>query len=104
MTAKRQAAEVAADATMEGTKAPHDRNNKEDEERPTTTTPATVSTMAAVKVYVPLFVAFFSGFMQLTVAQDKPSATAHVIDPKATDQAIAYMLMLAALFVTYFAH
>jgi hypothetical protein len=27
-----------------------------------------------------------------------------VIDAKAVDQAIAYLLMFAALFVTYFAH
>jgi hypothetical protein len=60
--------------------------------------------MAAVKVYVLLFIAFFSGFMQLSVAQEKPSAMAGVIDALATDQAIAYLLMFVALFITYFAH
>ncbi|TKW15148.1 hypothetical protein SEVIR_5G217400v4 [Setaria viridis] len=62
--------------------------------------------MAAVKAYVLLFTAFFfSGLMQLSMAaaQDKPAA-ARVVDPKAIDQAIAYLLMFAALFVTYFAH
>jgi hypothetical protein len=41
------------------------------------------------------------------MAEDKPAtmvATARVIDAKVIDQAIAYMLMFAALFVTYFAH
>jgi hypothetical protein len=61
--------------------------------------------MASVKVYVLLFtVFFFSGFMQLSLAQDKPESTARVVDAKAIDQAIAYLLMFAALFVTYFAH
>ncbi|KAF8696770.1 hypothetical protein HU200_036403 [Digitaria exilis] len=60
--------------------------------------------MAAMKVYVLLFTAFFfSGLMQLSMAQDKP-ATARVVDTKAIDQAIAYLLMFAALFVTYLAH
>ncbi|TVU34329.1 hypothetical protein EJB05_16160, partial [Eragrostis curvula] len=63
-----------------------------------------VSTMATMKVYVPLFMAFFSGFMQLSMAQDNLTAAARVIDAKAIDQAIAYLLMFAALFVTYFAH
>ncbi|KAL6882068.1 hypothetical protein ACP4OV_011540 [Aristida adscensionis] len=61
--------------------------------------------MAALKAYVMLFTAFFfSGLMQLSMAQDKPKAAARVVDAKAIDQAIAYLLMLAALFVTYFAH
>ncbi|RCV26010.1 hypothetical protein SEVIR_5G217300v4 [Setaria viridis] len=64
--------------------------------------------MAAVKVNVLVFTAFFfSGLMQLSMAQDKPAtlaATARVVDAKAIDQAIAYLLMFAALFVTYFAH
>jgi hypothetical protein len=60
--------------------------------------------MASVKAYVLLFTAFFfSGLMQLSMAQDKP-ASALVIDAKGIDQAIAYLLMFAALFVTYFAH
>ncbi|EES03196.1 hypothetical protein BDA96_03G221200 [Sorghum bicolor] len=53
---------------------------------------------------------FFSGLMQLTMAaqDDKAAAAsataaARVIDAKAIDQAIAYLLMFAALFVTYFA-
>ncbi|TVU34338.1 hypothetical protein EJB05_16169, partial [Eragrostis curvula] len=64
------------------------------------------ATMATVKVYVLLFTAlFFSGLMQLSMAQDKPAtATARVVDATAIDQAIAYVLMFAALFVTYFAH
>ncbi|TVU33912.1 hypothetical protein EJB05_15727, partial [Eragrostis curvula] len=67
---------------------------------------AGAATMAAVKVYVLLFTAlFFSGLMQLSMAQDKPAtATARVVDATAIDQAIAYLLMFAALFVTYFAH
>ncbi|TVU33870.1 hypothetical protein EJB05_15683, partial [Eragrostis curvula] len=56
--------------------------------------------MAAAKAYVLLFTAFFSGLMQLSMAQDKP---ARVIDAQAIDQAIAYLLMFVALFVTYFA-
>ncbi|KAJ1284124.1 hypothetical protein BS78_03G180400 [Paspalum vaginatum] len=62
--------------------------------------------MAAMKACVLLFTAFFfSGLMQLTMAQDKPAAaaTVRVVDAKAIDQAIAYLLMFAALFVTYFA-
>ncbi|EAY74760.1 hypothetical protein OsI_02653 [Oryza sativa Indica Group] len=49
---------------------------------------------------------FFSGLMQLSMAQaGSPAATtARVIDVKAVDQAVAYLLMLAALFVTYLAH
>ncbi|CAL4975506.1 unnamed protein product [Urochloa decumbens] len=64
--------------------------------------------MAAVKEYVLLFTAFFFfGLMQLSMAQDKPATiamTARAFDAKAIDQAIAYVLMFAALFVTYFAH
>lgn len=64
--------------------------------------------MAALNVYVLLFTAFFfSGLMQLSMAHDKPAAvaaTGRVIDAKAIDQAVAYLLMFAALFVTYFAH
>ncbi|GJN18509.1 hypothetical protein PR202_gb05677 [Eleusine coracana subsp. coracana] len=61
--------------------------------------------MVAVKAYVLLFTAFFfSGLMQPSMAQDKPAmAAAWVIDTQAIDQAIAYLLMFAALFVTYFA-
>lgn len=54
---------------------------------------------------------FFSGLMQLSMAQaGSPAAatatatTARVIDVKEVDQAVAYLLMLAALFVTYLAH
>jgi len=62
--------------------------------------------MATIKAYILLFTAFFfSGLMQLSMAHDKPApAAARVIDAKAIDQAIAYLLMFAALFVTYFAH
>ncbi|KAL6615007.1 hypothetical protein ACP70R_037277 [Stipagrostis hirtigluma subsp. patula] len=63
--------------------------------------------MAAVKVYLMLFIAFFSGLMQLSMAQDKATvaaSTARIVDAKAIDQAIAYLLMFAALFITYFAH
>jgi hypothetical protein len=66
--------------------------------------------MACVKACVLLFTAFFfSGLMQLSMAaQEKPAtamATARVVvDAKAIDQAITYVLMLAALFVTYLAH
>lgn len=63
--------------------------------------------MAALKAYVLLFTAFFfSGLMQLSMAaHDKQPATARVVvDAKAIDQAVAYLLMFAALFVTYFAH
>jgi hypothetical protein len=69
--------------------------------------------MATAKACILLLTAafFFSGLMQLTMAatQDKPApaaavtAVARVVDAKAIDQAIAYLLMLAALFVTYFA-
>ncbi|TVU33869.1 hypothetical protein EJB05_15682, partial [Eragrostis curvula] len=48
--------------------------------------------------------AFFSGLMQLSMAQDTPAAArARVVDVTAIDQAIAYLLMFAALLVTYFA-
>ncbi|KAF0930037.1 hypothetical protein E2562_027208 [Oryza meyeriana var. granulata] len=51
---------------------------------------------------------FFSGLMQLSMAQGAPAATgtasARAIDVRAVDQAVAYLLMLAALFVTYLAH
>uniref|UniRef100_A0A0E0MYQ7 Uncharacterized protein n=1 Tax=Oryza rufipogon TaxID=4529 RepID=A0A0E0MYQ7_ORYRU len=65
--------------------------------------------MATLKVYLLLFTAFFlSGLMQLSTAkQTAPApaaAPARVIDAKAIDQAIAYLLMFAALFVTYFSH
>ncbi|EAY74763.1 hypothetical protein OsI_02655 [Oryza sativa Indica Group] len=64
--------------------------------------------MATLKVYLLLFTAFFlSGLMQLSTAtQTAPAAAApaRVIDAKAIDQAIAYLLMFAALFVTYFSH
>ncbi|CAD6238037.1 unnamed protein product [Miscanthus lutarioriparius] len=66
--------------------------------------------METAKACILLFTAFFfSGLMQLTMAQDKPApvaaatAVVRVIDAKAIDQAIAYLLMFAALFVTYFA-
>uniref|UniRef100_J3L1I2 Arabinogalactan peptide 22 n=1 Tax=Oryza brachyantha TaxID=4533 RepID=J3L1I2_ORYBR len=66
-----------------------------------------------LKVHVLLstlfFFFFFSGLMQLSMAQGSPAApttaTARVaIDAKAVDQAVAYLLMVAALFVTYLAH
>ncbi|TVU34341.1 hypothetical protein EJB05_16172, partial [Eragrostis curvula] len=54
--------------------------------------------MAGMKVYVLLFTAFYSGLMQLSMAQEKPVvAAARVIDTQAIDQAIAYMLLFAAL-------
>lgn len=60
--------------------------------------------MVALKVYMLLLtVFFFSGLMRLSMAQDAPG-TSLVIDAKAIDQAIAFLLMFAALFVTYFAH
>ncbi|TVU00506.1 hypothetical protein EJB05_54054, partial [Eragrostis curvula] len=51
--------------------------------------------MAAAKAYVLMFTAFFfSGLMQLSMAQDKPAvAAARVIDAQTIDQAIAYMLI-----------
>ncbi|EEC70992.1 hypothetical protein OsI_02654 [Oryza sativa Indica Group] len=65
--------------------------------------------MATLKVYLLLFTAFFlSGLMQLSMAQGAAASVAapvtRVIDAKAIDQAIAYLLMFAALFVTYFSH
>ncbi|KAG8044888.1 hypothetical protein GUJ93_ZPchr0008g11971 [Zizania palustris] len=70
--------------------------------------------MAALKVYdyLLMFTAFLlSGLTQLSMAQGAPRTTAAparatamaAMDAKAIDQAIAYLLMLAALFVTYFA-
>ncbi|RCV26008.1 hypothetical protein SEVIR_5G217100v4 [Setaria viridis] len=65
--------------------------------------------MATMKACILLFTAFFfSGLMQLSMAHDnKPApataAAARVIDAKAIDQAVAYLLMFAALIVTYFA-
>ncbi|BAD52702.1 hypothetical protein [Oryza sativa Japonica Group] len=55
--------------------------------------------MATLKVYLLLFTAFFlSGLMQLSMAQGAAAAPAtRVIDAKAIDQAIAYLLMFAAL-------
>uniref|UniRef100_A0A0D9V2G9 Uncharacterized protein n=1 Tax=Leersia perrieri TaxID=77586 RepID=A0A0D9V2G9_9ORYZ len=47
----------------------------------------------------------FSGLIQLSMAQGSPAATSTArVDVKAVDQAVAYLLMLAALFVTYLAH
>ena len=66
--------------------------------------------MAALKAYVLLFTAFFfSGLMQLSMAaQEKPGTTVAtarmVVDAKAIDQAVAYLIMFAALLVTYFAY
>ena len=65
--------------------------------------------MATAKACILLFTAFFfSGLMQLSMAahekQATAVATARVVDTKAIDQAVAYLLMFAALFVTYFAH
>ncbi|KAL5226466.1 hypothetical protein ABZP36_014731 [Zizania latifolia] len=61
--------------------------------------------LAEMKVYVLLFtVFFFSGLMQLSMVQGVAATAARVIDAKAVDQAIACLLMLAALFVTYLAH
>ncbi|KAL6615008.1 hypothetical protein ACP70R_037278 [Stipagrostis hirtigluma subsp. patula] len=66
--------------------------------------------MAALRACVLMLVAFFfSGLMQLSMAQDKPAAPAVaaarvLIDAKAIDQAIACLLMFVALFVTYFSH
>ena len=65
--------------------------------------------MATAKSCILLFTAFFfSGLMQLSMAahekQATAVATARVVDTKAIDQAVAYLLMFAALFVTYFAH
>ncbi|KAL5221061.1 hypothetical protein ABZP36_025774 [Zizania latifolia] len=67
--------------------------------------------MATLKMYVCLllFTAFLlSGLTQLSMAQGKPRTAAPAparaaMDAKAIDQAIAYLLMLAALFVTCFA-
>uniref|UniRef100_A0A0D9V2G7 Uncharacterized protein n=1 Tax=Leersia perrieri TaxID=77586 RepID=A0A0D9V2G7_9ORYZ len=59
--------------------------------------------LSNLKVYALLSVLFFfSGLMQLSMASaatGSPAATA-----KAVDQAVTYLLMLAALFVTYLAH
>jgi len=53
--------------------------------------------------YALLFVAFFlSGMMQL--AHGQATTTSRVVDGKAIDQGIAYVLMLVALFVTYLVH
>uniref|UniRef100_J3L1I4 Uncharacterized protein n=1 Tax=Oryza brachyantha TaxID=4533 RepID=J3L1I4_ORYBR len=69
--------------------------------------------MASLKACLLLFTTFFlSGLMHLSMAQAAATQTAaaaaaapaRVIDAKAIDQAIAYLLMLAALFVTYFSH
>ncbi|KAF8670920.1 hypothetical protein HU200_036402 [Digitaria exilis] len=62
--------------------------------------------MLGLNAYVLLFTAFFfSGFMQLSMAHEKPAAAAMVrVDASAIDQAVAYLLMFAALFVTYFSH
>ncbi|KAG8051472.1 hypothetical protein GUJ93_ZPchr0001g29408 [Zizania palustris] len=56
-----------------------------------------------MKVYELLFTVFFlSGLMQLSMVQGVAATAARVIDSKAVDQAaIACLLMLAALFVTY---
>nr|CAB3473436.1 unnamed protein product [Digitaria exilis] len=63
--------------------------------------------MVTTKACILLFTAFFfSGLMELSMAaNDKApvAAAARAMDAKAIDQAIAYLLMFAALFVTYFA-
>lgn len=66
--------------------------------------------MASVKTCVLLlFTAFFSGLMQLSMAaQEKPASAVTmarvVVDATVIDQAVAYLLMFAALFVTYLSH
>jgi hypothetical protein len=66
--------------------------------------------MVALKAYVLLFTTFFfSGLMHLSMAAQEKQVAAMgtarvVVDTKAIDQAVAYLLMFAALFVTYFAH
>uniref|UniRef100_A0A0E0JKM3 Arabinogalactan peptide 22 n=1 Tax=Oryza punctata TaxID=4537 RepID=A0A0E0JKM3_ORYPU len=64
--------------------------------------------LSKLKVCVLLSTLFFSsGLMQPSMAavQGSPAAARRVvIDAKAVDQAVAYLLMLAALFVTYLAH
>lgn len=53
-------------------------------------------------MYAFLFVMFFSGLMQL--AHGQPTAMSRTFDGKAINQRIVYILMLAALLVSYLVH
>ncbi|KAG0459530.1 hypothetical protein HPP92_022658 [Vanilla planifolia] len=60
--------------------------------------------MNAIRAYALFFVAiFFSGLMQLSNGQasSKPS---QLFDGKTIDLGIAYVLLLAALLITYIVH
>ncbi|KAH7652022.1 Arabinogalactan protein 16/20/22/41 [Dioscorea alata] len=59
--------------------------------------------MSSMKVYALIFITFFfSGLMQISLAQT--TAPSRMVDGKAIDQGIAYVLMLVALLVTYLFH
>ncbi|KAM0944815.1 putative arabinogalactan protein/22/41 [Dioscorea sansibarensis] len=64
--------------------------------------------MSSMKVYALILVTFFfSGLTQLAYCQTlapSSSSSFRMIDWKAIDQGIAYVLMLVALLVTYFVH
>ena len=54
-------------------------------------------------VYALIFITFFfSGLMQISHAQT--NAPSRMVDGKAIDQGVAYVLMLVALLVTYLIH
>ncbi|KAH7652017.1 Arabinogalactan protein 16/20/22/41 [Dioscorea alata] len=55
-----------------------------------------------IRVYAMFFIYFFSGLMQMSLAQT--TAPSRMVDGKAIDQGIAYVLMFVALLVTYFVH
>ncbi|KAH7652023.1 Arabinogalactan protein 16/20/22/41 [Dioscorea alata] len=60
--------------------------------------------MSSMKVYAMIFITFFlSGLMQISLAQ-ATTASSRMVDGKAIDQGIAYVLMLVALLVTYLIH
>ena len=56
--------------------------------------------VCAMMMFISFF--FFSGFMQVSFAQT--TAPSRMVDGKAIDQGIAYVLMLVALLVTYLVH
>ncbi|KAM0944810.1 putative arabinogalactan protein/22/41 [Dioscorea sansibarensis] len=65
--------------------------------------------MSSMKVHALILVTFFfSGLTQMAYCQalapSSSSTSFRMIDGKAIDQGIAYVLMLVALLVTYFVH
>ncbi|KAJ0977848.1 hypothetical protein J5N97_013322 [Dioscorea zingiberensis] len=60
--------------------------------------------MSSMRMYALIFLTFFfSGLTQLAYGEATASSS-RMIDGRTIDQGIAYVLMLVALFITYFVH